>query len=76
MPGAPSPGVVRFEKKRKIRAGSFESDSLQSEQGDRFLGKYNRAAMVSFDSRVPPKPGAAWRWFPARSVISLLLHWA
>lgn len=58
--GAASPGL------------SFESDSLQSEQGDRFLGKYNRNAMISLDARMPPEPGAAWRWFPARDVREAL----
>lgn len=49
------------------------SDSLQSEQGDRFLGKYNRNALVEVphDHAVPD--AAQWRWFAAAEVRRALL---
>lgn len=50
------------------------SDSLQSEQGDRFLGKYNRNALAEVSEADASPPGAPWRWFAAAQVRQAL--WA
>lgn len=49
------------------------SDSLQSEQGDRFLGKYNRNALVELPRGHPGIAADAWAWFPAHAVRDALL---
>lgn len=41
------------------------SDIEQSEQGDRFLGKYNRNAVVEVAPDHPAPTQGAWRWFGA-----------
>ncbi len=42
------------------------SDTLQSEQGTRFLGKYNRNIMREVDLKSTGNPGPLWRWVPWR----------
>ena len=49
------------------------SDSLQSEQGDRFLGKYNRNALVELPGGHAGIEAGAWAWFPAHAVRDALL---
>lgn len=44
------------------------TDVEQSEQGDRFLGKYNRNAVVEVDERFLAPDQAPWRWFSAGAV--------
>lgn len=43
-------------------------DVEQSEQGDRFLGKYNRNAVVLVDDILQP-PGEAWQWYSAQQLL-------
>lgn len=50
------------------------SDSLQSEQGDRFLGKYNRNALAQVPADRPVPDGGAWRWFDAADVRAALVR--
>lgn len=49
------------------------SDSLQSEQGDRFVGKYNRNALAEVGPAHPTPEGPQWRWFDAEAVRAALL---
>ncbi|MFT3779905.1 MAG: NDP-hexose 2,3-dehydratase family protein [Ottowia sp.] len=47
------------------------TDVEQSEQGDRFLGKYNRNAVVEVEAGFEA-PTGAWRWFDACAVRQAL----
>ncbi len=53
-----------------LRPHAALSSSLQSEQGTRFLGKYNRNTLVAANGVAET---AALRWFPARELAELLL---
>ena len=44
------------------------TDVEQSEQGDRFLGKYNRNAVVEVEPGFHAPSQGAWRWFDACAV--------
>jgi len=44
----------------------------QSEQGDRFLGKYNRNRVVEVDPGGEPLDEAGWRWSPAAELRAAL----
>lgn len=44
----------------------------QSEQGDRFLGKYNRNAVVEVDRQFQAPAHRTWRWFDADAVRAAL----
>lgn len=46
---------------------------LQSEQGSRFLGKYNANAVAALPARID-EPGDAFRWFPVDAVLAALLE--
>lgn len=49
------------------------SDSLQSEQGTRFLGKYNRNMVVKVPERARgQQDNDTLRWFPVSSLLALL----
>jgi len=50
------------------------SSSLQSEQGTRFLGKYNRNIMVAAPDCDGVTDGPALRWFPAAELREMLLE--
>lgn len=50
------------------------SDSLQSEQGTRFLGKYNRNMVVQVDSSFPDKVTDAHQWFLLKDFLPILLQ--
>jgi len=50
------------------RAGRVLADSLQSEQGSRFLGKYNRNLLVEVADWLQPA-GEAWQWLPMPVVL-------
>jgi oxidase EvaA len=52
--------------------GELITDVEQSEQGDRFLGKYNRNAVVRVDEDLAPPEGGQWRWFPAGQLVVAL----
>ena len=49
-------------------------DSLQSEQGTRFLGKFNRNVCASFGSENDLTLDETHRWLPVDTVLSLLHH--
>ena len=49
-------------------------DIEQSEQGDRFIGKYNRNVVVEVSESFRPDSTGRWRWFSARAVKEALLH--
>ena len=56
--------------------GLVHVDSLQSEQGTRFLGKYNRNVVVELPADSAPQLSdghGAWRWLPFSIVRELLL---
>jgi oxidase EvaA len=48
------------------------SDSLQSEQGSRFLSKYNRNMLVELPSDVHLDHGKAYKWVDVRELLELL----
>ena len=48
------------------------SDSLQSEQGSRFLGKYNRNQCVLAPDAGPMAVEPLWRWVPVAEFLPLL----
>lgn len=48
-------------------------DVEQSEQGDRFIGKYNRNMVVEVDAADLSCDDPMWRWFSARDVRAALL---
>ena len=53
--------------------GTVLSDLRQSEQGTRFLGKFNRNMVVMLPSGLAPPPaGPAWRWLRIADMFSLL----
>jgi oxidase EvaA len=47
------------------------AESLQSEQGSRFLGKYNRNVLASVAAPERPPDSPEFRWFPLDEVLSL-----
>ncbi len=67
--GTPAPYLDAFQG----GAGTVLSDLRQSEQGTRFLAKFNRNMVVMLPAARAPEPaGPAWRWLPAGGVLSLL----
>ncbi|TCJ18705.1 dTDP-4-keto-6-deoxy-L-hexose2,3-dehydratase [Parasulfuritortus cantonensis] len=48
------------------------TDVEQSEQGDRFCGKYNRNVVVEVDGAFPTPDGGLWRWFGHRELRAAL----
>jgi dTDP-4-dehydro-6-deoxy-alpha-D-glucopyranose 2,3-dehydratase len=48
------------------------SDLCQSEQGTRFLGKFNRNMVVEIAPGAAPEAGGAWRWVPAFELLQLV----
>ena len=50
------------------------SDQLQSEQGTRFLAKYNRNATREIAGPGPASAGEAWRWCRIEPLLALLHH--
>lgn len=52
---------------------SVLSDGLQSEQGTRFLGKYNRNMVVEVAPGADLGDGPAFRWFAVEQLLPLLL---
>lgn len=67
--GAPTPYLDLFRKPCET-----VSDSLQSELGTRFLGKYNRNACVALpEGAAGPDPASdAWRWCDADELLAAL----
>ncbi|SBO44004.1 NDP-hexose 2,3-dehydratase family protein [Cyanobium sp. NIES-981] len=55
-------------------AATVRADSLQSEQGTRFLGKYNRNMTVELPAALElDLDDAVYRWAPVREVCALLV---
>lgn len=55
--------------------GGVISDLRQSEQGTRFLGKFNRNMVVELPAGTAPEGiGPAWRWLDAAALRALLVH--
>jgi oxidase EvaA len=50
------------------------SDTLQSEQGTRFLGKYNRNMVVEVAGDEPRPESPGLKWFPIHDLYPLLLE--
>lgn len=60
-----------FREPRTVR---IISDSLQSEQGTRFMGKYNRNMIVEVPARACAATPPMFEWFAARDVLAMLTH--
>jgi oxidase EvaA len=67
--GAPTPYLEYF-----TRSGSWTvaADTLQSEQGTRFLGKYNRNVTVRVRDDGPDPVSESWRWCDMADVARAL----
>lgn len=70
--GRPTPLINCFVGERPARVRLW-ADSRQSEQGDRFLGKYNRNALAEVGEDHPVPVDAPWRWFDAAEVRAALM---
>jgi oxidase EvaA len=68
--GAPTPYLEFFTMPEQ--GGRLLADSLQSEQGSRFLGKYNRNMTVLADGSGPEPCSEDWRWTAADDVRTML----
>jgi oxidase EvaA len=68
--GAPTPYLRLFTEPDP---GSVVSDTLQSEQGTRFLGKYNRNVTVIVKDSADAEPiNHIWKWCDASSLSACL----
>lgn len=69
--GLPTPMLEYFLDSVSSKV-NMVTDIEQSEQGDRFLGKYNRNSVVviSDDTLVPEQ--RLWKWFPASTIRNSL----
>jgi oxidase EvaA len=67
--GAPTPYLQYVSGER---ADALVADELQSEQGTRFLSKYNRNVTCLVDGDGPDTAGDAWRWCSAQALLALL----
>ena len=67
--GAPTPYLEHFTRRGPW---SVLTDSRQSEQGTRFLGKYNRNATVLVRGDGPGPAADCWRWCAASSLLRAL----
>jgi len=65
--GQPTPLLGLFDGRTEV-----VTDSLQSEQGTRFLGKYNRNMLVHV-AEAPEDLPDQLRWFPVRELLGALL---
>lgn len=65
--GVPPPMVEWFGE---VKRGELVADSLQSEQGTRFLGKRNRNCTLLITEQLIPGPYHAW--LPVRALCALL----
>jgi oxidase EvaA len=71
--GRPTPMIEYFVGDRPAGVQCL-SDSLQSEQGDRFLGKFNRNLVMAVPWHQPVVDAPAWRWFSASAVKQALVQ--
>jgi oxidase EvaA len=62
--GLPTPMIELFVEKPPEGVQRL-ADIEQSEQGDRFLGKYNRNCVVVVPADYPLPKSRNWTWFPA-----------
>ena len=69
--GRPTPFLEHFLSPRR---GAVLSDSLQSEQGTRFLGKYNRNMIVTVPPHAAVPEAPALRWSPLHELLPLLVR--
>jgi oxidase EvaA len=67
--GAATPYLEFFSSREGARV---VADSLQSEQGSRFLGKYNRNATVVVHGECPQPHSGDWRWMRAAELRAML----
>lgn len=56
-----------------VRDAAVHADTLQSEQGTRFLGKYNRNMIVELPGNVVLRQSAAYKWVPIDELCALLV---
>lgn len=71
--GLPTPMIELFVEKPPA-GGQIVTDVEQSEQGDRFLGKYNRNSVVIVPADHPVPDSKNWVWFSAAAVRNALLY--
>ncbi len=68
--GAPTPYLALFDAGRNET--ERVSDGVQSEQGTRFLGKFNRNAVIRVGG-APPRPVSdVWRWLRIEELLGAL----
>ena len=70
--GLPTPMIEWFLEKPPAGAQTV-TDVEQSEQGDRFLGKYNRNSVVIVPVDHPVPGSKNWAWFSAAAVRNALV---
>ena len=68
--GKPTPMIEMFKAGKGVQ--NLFVDVEQSEQGDRFDGKYNRNVVAQADPAFEILEDEAWRWFSAAAVRSAL----
>jgi len=68
--GKPTPMIELFRTGQAVQR--LFVDVEQSEQGDRFDGKYNRNVVVQVDPAFEAPADGAWRWFAASVVRAAL----
>jgi oxidase EvaA len=64
--------VSNYQRRHGGKPTAHLSSVLQSEQGTRFLAKYNRNMVVVVDPAHRPEPAASTRWFSLREVLDRL----
>ncbi len=71
--GTPAPFLEWFSGRAAPPGGVRRSDAVNSEQGTRFLGKFNRNMMVEVPGASAPDAGeGAWRWLDMAAFLPLL----
>jgi len=71
--GLPTPFLECFTKPETLHT-ILDTDVEQSEQGDRFLNKYNRNCVSIDVNQSKSSPGSVYKWFSARELRSGLLE--
>lgn len=67
--GQPTPHIDLFLHPPPER---LRADALQSEQGTRFLGKFNRNVTVDVTDLAAEPESEDWSWFPVRDLLASL----
>jgi oxidase EvaA len=65
-------GTLFLEYFQDTRKAAVLSDSLQSEQGTRFLSKFNRNIVVELHDDISIPESTAYEWFPTQDLFPLL----